>query len=152
MANHFKLSWINCLEIKILLHCLWHELYLTRALGCLLFTALRTLLWTKHLRTFQGLSRPYFLLFYRLHSVQKRALSLCLFHFFHNMSNFIPKDFLCLLLSLWSSVHWNSRTSQHRSQFSRTLRTSQGLKLLFQNSRTLKDFQDMAIYYFPKGS
>lgn len=152
MANHFKLSWINCLEIKKLLHCSWHELYLTRALGCLPFTGVRTLLWTKHSRTFQGLSRPYFPLFNGLNSVQKRAFSLCLFHFFHNMSNFIPEDFLCLPLSLWSSVYWNSRTFQHRPQFSRTLRTSQGLKLLFWTSKTLKDFQGMAIYCFPKES
>ena len=37
-------------------------------------------------------------IFQGLHSVQKRAL------FFHNMSNFIPKVFLCSLLSPWSST------------------------------------------------
>ena len=31
-----------------------------------------------------------FPIFQSLHSVQKRALSACLFYFFHNMSNFIP--------------------------------------------------------------
>ena len=43
--------------------------------------------------TFQGLL-----------SVQKRALSLCLFQFFHNKSNFILKVFPCsLLLGTWES-------------------------------------------------
>ena len=42
--------------------------------------------------------------FSRTHSLQKRAFSLCFFQFFHNMSNFIPKVFLCLLFFLWSST------------------------------------------------
>ena len=32
-----------------------------------------------------------------LHSLQKRALSLCLFYFLHNIGNIILKVFLCLL-------------------------------------------------------
>ena len=35
--------------------------------------------------------------------VETRVLSLCLFKFFQNMSNFIPNVFLCLLLFFWSS-------------------------------------------------
>ena len=50
-------------------------------------------------RTFKGT----FLIVQGLYSVRKTALSLCLFYFFHNISNFILNVFLCLLLSLWSS-------------------------------------------------
>ena len=61
----------------------------------------RILFWTKTLRTFQGHISHFF-----NDSVQcqKRVLSRCLFKFFHNMSIFIPKVFLCLLLFLCSST------------------------------------------------
>ena len=46
-----------------------------------------------HFKDFQG----HISHFQGLNSVQKRAFSLCLFEFFHNMSNFILKVFLSLL-------------------------------------------------------
>ena len=51
----------------------------------------------------QGLFKDTFPIFQGLHSVQKRAWSLCLFYFIHTISNFILKICLCLLLFLGSS-------------------------------------------------
>ena len=52
-------------------------------------------------KKFKNFSRTFkntFPIFQGLHSVQKRASSLCLFQFFQNMSNFVLKVFPCLLL------------------------------------------------------
>ena len=71
-------------------------------------------------RTFKGT----FLIAQGLHSVRKTALSLCLFYFFHNMSN-LPRMSFCVcsfLFGVLLSQHWNSRSSQHQLQFSRTLK------------------------------
>ena len=57
-------------------------------------------------KKFKDFSRTFkdtFRIFNGLHSVQKRAWSLCLFSFFHTMRNFIPKVCPCLLLFLCSS-------------------------------------------------
>ena len=62
----------------------------------------QTLFWTRKIQgLFKDFSRAFrdlFPIFQGLHWVQKRTL------LFHNMSNFIPKVFLRLLLSLWSST------------------------------------------------
>ena len=65
----------------------------------------------KKFKDFSRTFRDTFSIFQGLHSVQKRALSLCLFWFFHNTSNFIPKVFLCLLISLRSSSKLNYKVS-----------------------------------------
>ena len=52
---------------------------------------------TKKIKDFSRTFKDTFPIFRGLHSVQRRALSLCLLQFFQNMSNFILKVFLCLL-------------------------------------------------------
>ena len=51
----------------------------------------------KKIKDFSKTFKVTFPIFQGLYSVQRRALSLCLFQFFQNMSNFILKVFLCLL-------------------------------------------------------
>ena len=58
----------------------------------------------KKFKDFSKAFKDTFPIFHGLHSVQKRALSLCLLKNFHNMSNLILKVFLCLLfLGTWES-------------------------------------------------
>ena len=68
-------------------------------------------------KKFKDFSRTFkntFPIFQGLHSVQKRASSLCLFQFFQNMSNFVLKVFPCLLLLVtWESGFHKVRTEFH---------------------------------------
>ena len=150
MANHFKLSWINCLEWKIIA-LLVARVVPDKSRGVLtIYQGSYPFL----NETFKDFSRTFKAIF-PIHSIQDSIqckkgpwVLNCLFHFFHNMSNFILKDFLCLLLSLWSSVHWNSRTFQHWPQLSRTLRTFKDLNFYFKIqglSRTFKNFRTIHI-------
>ena len=61
-------------------------------------TGFRPFFAQKKFKDFSRAFKDLFPIFQGLHSVQKRTL------LFHNMSNFIPKVFLRLLLSLWSST------------------------------------------------
>ena len=61
----------------------------------------------------QGLFKDTFPIFQGLHSVQERALTLCLFQFFHDMGNFILKVFLCLLLFVEFYLNYEVSIDEH---------------------------------------
>ena len=66
--------------------------------------------------------------FSRIHSVpQKRALSLCFFSSSANMSNFIPKVFLCLLFFFNLELYLNYKVSIEIQGLSSTDCNFQGL-------------------------
>ena len=66
-------------------------------------------------------------------SAKKSLESLFFFWFFHNMSNFIPKVFLCLLFFLWSSTYSFRLALKFKDFPSPTtiFKDFQGLELLF---------------------
>ena len=86
-----KESWIHGMEFRIQ-DCLEFR-YIEWRIVVDLFL-------NKKFKDFSRTFKDTFPIFQGLHSVQKRALSLCLFWFFNRMSNFIPKVFLHLLVSL----------------------------------------------------